>query len=118
MPSTTWKTTITVNINENDFRDMREWLDEHAAPVPSRNADVLSKFISATINSNAQWDGIYCRFMVRRATDRVYPWQQGYEDDRPRVVPGPVRQDSPLKQLALGSFGLLVMLALYLAFAG
>jgi hypothetical protein len=67
----TWTMTVIVEADDNDFRDMREWLEEHAGPVPIRNADVLAKFVSATLNSNAQWDGVHCRFAIERAVALV-----------------------------------------------
>lgn len=58
MPLHTWQTDLSINTQKADIRSMRDWLKEHAPPVPSTDADVIGKFLRCIIISNAEWDGV------------------------------------------------------------
>jgi hypothetical protein len=114
MANQTWTTTIISETEPDDFIGMRKWLRENGLPVPSRNDDVLARFIWATIGSNALWEGVFSEFRVKRPTRLKGPWEYDY-DEWPEFTDPPSR----IPQLAIGSFGLLVMLAaLFTAGAG
>jgi len=88
-------TTLTIETEPHDIVGMRARLAEYALPVPSRNADVLYKFTSTTLISNAEWDGVFYRFTVkRRPTLPGAPAEPADRDDhnegpKPADWPGP-----------------------------
>jgi hypothetical protein len=107
MGNQTWTTTVISETEPNDFIGMRKWLRENGCvPVPSRNDDVLGRFIWATVGSNALWEGVFSEFKVKRPTRLKGPWEYDY-DEWPELT----EPTSRLGQLAIGSFGLLIMLA-------
>jgi len=105
----TWLTTLTIESEPRDIARIRESLAQHAPPVPSRNADVLSKFILTVLKNNAEYEGAFCTFKIKRPILPGEPWRadQGKYDE----WPGLSEPRSRLGKLAIGSFGLLVMLA-------
>jgi hypothetical protein len=79
MDSNTWTAKLTIEANPTDIWRIRAWLDEHAPPIPSRNADVLSKYIRCVLITSAEYDNIGCRFALDPPRPVLMPWQQGYE---------------------------------------
>jgi hypothetical protein len=75
-----WFTTLTIKTNSQTFRDVREWLDEHAPPVPSRDDDALAKYLRCVILSNSEWDGVSLQVELPRPRPGQLPPPQGYED--------------------------------------
>jgi hypothetical protein len=118
MRSTTWTTDLTMTTDPAILGDIRLWLKRNDEIVPSRDADVVAKYLRLAIDATNQWGGVILPLTINRPRPAVSPWEWTMKGKRPRTPAEPVWHDSIAKQLALGSFGLLVMLALYLAFAG
>jgi hypothetical protein len=116
MTRNSWTTTLTIDTNPTDIADMRDWLGEHAPPVPSRNSDVLAKFVAHTLISNAHWDGVFAGFKVSRPQPVITaPWRQDAAFEQDVVVPPPRRLHLALA--ASCAFGALVLLAYAVGFA-
>ncbi|MGJ4972901.1 hypothetical protein ACQR1N_30985 [Bradyrhizobium sp. HKCCYLRH1073] len=80
MDTNTWNTTLTIETTQNDLTKMRRWLDEHAPPAPSRNADVLAKFMRAMLVTDAGWEGVFCDFALERPKPVITrPWAHDQE---------------------------------------
>jgi hypothetical protein len=77
----TWKTTLTVRTSDESLRDIREWLDEHAPPVPSRDDDALAKYLRCVILSNSEWDGVSLTLDLPRPSLHEPPQVAGCEWD-------------------------------------
>jgi len=118
MDLNTWNTTLTAKIDEDAVHRMRDFLRRNLTSVPFRNRDVIAKYLRHVIESNNDWDGISAPVAFTRPQLASQHWQ-GFERERQALLAPP----SPkllrrLKGLALGSFGLLLMLACYVVFAG
>lgn len=113
----TWKTDLLTDLDQSSLRELRTWLKLHARPVPSRDADVIAKYLRTVINNNSAWDGVPVVFKIYRPERPGQPWQNGFEHEARRGVRGLPAGQHRLIELAVGSFGLLVMLACYIAFA-
>jgi hypothetical protein len=108
MNSNTWNTTLTIETTQDDLTKMRRWLEEHAPPMPSRNADVLAKFIRAMLITDAGWERVFCGFALERpkpvmtrpwAHDQEWPDEPDHHEPRSRLA------------LAVGSCAALMVLA-------
>jgi hypothetical protein len=115
MDRNSWISTLTIETNPADIAGMRDWLGEHAPPVPSRNSDVLAKFVAHTLISNAHWDGVFAGFRVSRPQPVIdAPWRQDGAFEQDAAIPPPRRW-----RLALAvscAFGALTLLACAVAF--
>jgi len=95
---------------------MRDWLKEHAPPVPSTDADVIGKFLRCIIISNAEWDGVPLQVTLPRPhLAGPMPWSN-------LELPGPAREitvpdefEYQLMMFFLRSFALGVGLTLAIA---
>jgi hypothetical protein len=119
MSLTTWNTTLTAKIDDDAVQAMRNFLRQNLASVPFRRGDVITKYLRHVIESNNEWDGIDAPVAFTRPLLTSRPWQSGFEREWHLLLAEP----SPklllcLERLAIGSFGLLSMLACYVAFAG
>lgn len=118
MASQTWTTDLATTTDAKTLHDIRAWLKRNAQTIPSRDADAIAKYLRLAIAANNEWGGVPIQFVLNRPQPAGQRWQRAGYEGRPWYGQRPVQADSPLKQLALGSLGLLVMLALYVAFAG
>jgi len=108
---------LTVRVEQEAMQQMRAFLRDNRISVPFRNDDVIAKYLRHVIDSNNSWDGIDAQVALTRPYPGRYPWQLGYEHERHPLLAEPSRKlVHRLKGLALGSFGLLMMLACYVAF--
>lgn len=83
----TWQTDLSINAKKTDIRTMRDWLKEHAPPVPSTDADVIGKFLRCTIICNAEWDGVPLHITLPRPhLAAPGPWDNNWRS------PGPARE--------------------------
>lgn len=118
MPSTTWSTELTTTTNPAIIGEIRLWLKRNGQTIPSRDADAVAKYLRLAIDANNRLGGVLVPLTINRPRAVGLPWQQGFEGNALRGARSAYQPDSLGKQLALGSFGLLLMLALYVTFAG
>lgn len=116
MDSQTWKTTLTADIDAAALQSMRLFLRNNLAIVPSRHDDLIAKYFRLVIESNSVWDDAHAPVSFSRPRVVPMPWQ-GIENEvrhaATEPMPGFLRY---LKRLAIGSCGLLLMLACVVAF--
>jgi hypothetical protein len=97
--------------------DIRLWLKRNGQTVPSRDADAVAKYLRLAIDANNRWGGVLIPLTIDRPRSVGLPWQNDFEGKRLPYARHPIQPHSIGKQLAIGSFGLLVMLALIWTFA-
>jgi hypothetical protein len=117
MRTTTWKTDLTTTTDPATLGGIRLWLKRNGQTVPSRDADVVAKYLRLAIDANNRWGGVLIPLTINRPHRVGLPWQTDYEGKWPPYARQPDQPHSMGKQLAIGSFGLLVMLALIWTFA-
>jgi hypothetical protein len=117
MRTTTWTTDLTTTTNPAIIGEIRLRLKRSGQTIPSRDADAVAKYLRLAIDANNRWGGVLVPLTINRPRAIECPWY-GSEGNAPRGARSAYQSDSLGKQLALGSFGLLLMLALYVTFAG
>ena len=118
MPSTTWTTNLTTTTNPAIIGEIRLWLRRNGEGIPSRDADVVGKYLRLAIDVSNRWGGVIIPMSVERPRPVTQPWPSGFEGHAPRHLGSPSQPQGLGMQLASVAFGLLIMLALYVAFAG
>jgi hypothetical protein len=118
MPSTTWTTDLTTTTNPAIIGEIRLWLKRNGQTIPSRDADAVAKYLRLAIDANNRWGGVLVPLTINRPRVVGLPWQNGFEGNAPRTVRSSHQLHSVGQQLAAVAFGLLLMLAFYVAFAG
>lgn len=118
MPSTTWTTDLTTATNPATLAEIRLCLTRNGHNIPHRDADVVAKYLRIAIDASNRRNGLLMPVTFTRPQVAGQPTAFGFERDaaRRRGVLG--QQQSASRRLAHGALGLLVMLALYVAFAG
>lgn len=79
MESQTWQTTLTITTTKTDFPKLRAWLEEHAAPVPSTDADVIAKYLRCIIVAKCQEDAIPLHITLPRPNLEAVSTLEGLE---------------------------------------
>jgi hypothetical protein len=116
MSYTTWNMTLTVRSDKNAVHGMRDYLRLRGIIIPMRDRDVVSKYMHRIIeNGNARTS------IEAPATVTSPHWNPGAAKKGSERGAWADLDISPhirqrLRGLALGSFGLLVMLACYITF--
>jgi hypothetical protein len=118
MPSTTWTTDLTATTNPAIIGEIRLWLKRNGQTIPSRDADAVAKYLRVSIDANNRWGGVLVPLTINRPRAVERPWYYGFEGNAHRIASFIFEPLSVGQQLAIVSFGLLVMLALYVTFAG
>ena len=117
MNSQTWKTTLTAEIDPANLQSMRAFLRNNLAIVPSRHDDLIAKYFRLAIESNSAWDAVHPPVSFSRPRVVPMPWQ-GIESEVRHAATAPMPGFlHHLKRLAIGSCGLLLMLACLYALA-
>lgn len=116
--TTTWKTDLTTTTNPALIGEIRLWLKQNGQTIPSKDADAVAKYLRFAIDATNRRGGVLVPLTITRPRAVERPWYYGFEGNVPRGARSAYQPNSIGQQLALGSFGLLLMLALYVTFVG
>jgi hypothetical protein len=112
--SITWNMNLTVRTDKNAIHSMRDYMRERGIIIPMRDRDVVAKYLHRIIENGNARTAIEAPASVTQPV--TVATKKGFESDlwAPLDIPPHIRRG--LHQLALGSFGLLMMLACYITF--
>jgi hypothetical protein len=118
MSLNTWLMTLTARTDKPAVLAMRNYLRQRGIVIPMRDRDVVAKYLHRIIENGNARTGIDAFASVARPAWPSAADQQGFERDARSHFRIPHQFRSRLQRLGIGSFGLLVLLACYIAFAG
>jgi hypothetical protein len=112
--SVTWNMNLTVRTDKNAVHGMRDYLRERGIVIPMRDRDVVSKYMHRIIENGNARTAIEAPAAVTQPV--TVATKKGFERSlwAPLDIPPHIRRS--LYELAMCSFGLLMMLACYITF--
>jgi hypothetical protein len=110
--------TLTARTDKTAVLGMRDYLRQRGIIIPMRDRDVVAKYLHRIIENGNARTGIDALASVSRLAWPSGAVQRGFERGARSPFRIPRRFRSRLLRLALGSFGLLLLLACYMAVAG
>ncbi|HEY2861903.1 MAG TPA: hypothetical protein VGJ21_26115 [Terracidiphilus sp.] len=117
MDLNTWQMTLTARVNKPAVLGMRDYLRQRGIIIPMRDRDVVAKYLHRIIENGNARTGIEAVASVTRPAWPSGAAQKGFERDTWADIRIPPHVRVRLQRLAHGAFGLLVLLACYIAFA-
>jgi len=118
MSSNTWLMTLTARTDKTAIRSMRDYLRQRGIIIPMRDRDVVSKYLHRIIENGNARTGIEAFTSVSHPAWAPDAAKQGFKGMSWADFDISPHWRLRLKRLAHGAFGLLAMLACYIAFAG
>lgn len=113
MSSNTWHMTLTTRTDKNAVYAMRDFLRQRGVIVPMRDRDVVTKYLHRLIETGNARNLIEAPASLTRPDWQPGAAQKGYERIRRSTLFDPIQVPEWVQELALGTFGLLVLLACY-----
>lgn len=112
--SITWNMSLTVRTDKHAIHSMREYLRERGIVIPMRDRDVVAKYLHRIIENGNARTAIEAPAAVTQPV--TVATKKGLEKSlwAPLDIPPHIRRG--LYELAMCSFGLLMMLACYITF--
>jgi hypothetical protein len=118
MSSNTWLMALTARTDKPAVLAMRDYLRQRGIIIPMRDKDVVAKYLHRILENGNARTGIDAFTSITRRAGPPEPAQQGFERGLWADIRIPPLLLVRLKRLAHGAFGLLILLACYIAFAG